>query len=187
MLGEQMKRIFTLLLLAASTALASGDEAGWSKPVKGLRARLQVLPYGKADSPFCRVFIEFENVEDVMGQKRIRYATDKLALKVSDNGGKDLPKTLGMYDGLIPSWETIALPFEGSMRFRISFPGLGWNPKTDKVIIDVGSHKTWIIPQNSSIYFLSGILTIEGEKTDHAYMDWSGALELPKVKIPKLK
>src|SRR5437588_2794087 len=76
-LGGEMKHTLILMLLATATALAAGDDAGWSMPVKGLRARLVVLPSEKADSAFCRVFIEFENVDDVVGQKKIRFTPDK--------------------------------------------------------------------------------------------------------------
>jgi len=181
-----MKTHFTLLvLLVAATALAAGDDAGWSKPIKGLRARL-VVPSSMADLPFCRVFIEFENVDDVMGQKRIRFAPGKLTLRVHDKDGKELALANGPYDGMSPLWETIALPYAGSLKFQISLRGLGYSAK-DKVIIDVGADKAWVIPQDGSTYFLSGSLTIEKGKSDHPYMDWSGSLELPRVEIPKAK
>jgi hypothetical protein len=153
--------------LVASTGMASGEDTAWSKPVKGLRARLLVLPSQKAESPFCRVFIEFENVDDVMGQKKIRFNPDKLSLRVSDKEGKELAHANDPYDGMSPLWETIALPYAGSMRFQISFPGLGYRPGADKVIVDVGPDKAWVIPQDGPAWFLSGSLTIEGQKSDH--------------------
>ena len=88
--NSPMKTLLTLLMLLAVTAgLAANDDAGWSKPVNGLRARLTVLPPEKKP-PFCRVYIEFENVDDVIGQKRIRFNPAKLALRVSDKDGKEL-------------------------------------------------------------------------------------------------
>ena len=182
-----MKCMPILLSLVISAALAPGDDAGWSKPVKGLRARLLVRPPQKADSPFCRVFIEFENVDDVAGPKKIRFSPDKLSLRVADKDGKELALANGSYDGMSPLWATLALPFAGSMRFQISFPGLGFRPGTDRVIVDVGARKSWGIPQDRSTYFLSGSLSIEREKSDHPYRDWSGTLELPRVEIPKAK
>lgn len=170
----------------ANYILASGEATGWSKPVKGLRARLQILPSQKSDSPFCRVFIEFQNVDDVAGQKKIRFTPDKLDLRVTDKNGKELPIANGAYDGMSPLWEPTLLPYSGTLRFQISFPGLGYRP-TDEVIIDVGSSKAWVVPQDGSTYYLSGSLSIRREKTDHPYMDWSGTLDLPKVEIPKQK
>jgi hypothetical protein len=179
-----MKHTLILMLLMAATALAAGDDTSWSKPLKGLRARLLVLQ--QTNSPFCRVFLEFENVDDVAGQKKIRFAPGKLALRVRDKDGKELALANGPYSGMAPLWEPIALPHAGSMTFQISFPGLGYSAK-DKVIVDVGSQKAWVIPQDGSTYWLSGSLTIEKEKSDHPYMDWSGTLELPRVEIPKAK
>jgi hypothetical protein len=178
--------IAILLPLIGAAALAS-DDAGWSQPVKGLRGRLLVLPPQNGDSPFCRVLIEFENVDSVLGQKKIRFSPDKLSLKVTDKNGKELPPPLGAYEGVSPLWETIALPSEGSIRFRISIHGLGHDPRRDKVIVDVGSDKAWVIPQDRTTYFLSGSLSIPGEKSDHPHMDWSGTLAFPKVEIPKAK
>ena len=63
--------------------LAWADDSEWSMPVRALRARLQVQPSSKEESPFSLVFIEFENVENHIGQKRIRFSLDKLALRVS--------------------------------------------------------------------------------------------------------
>ncbi|HEX2492380.1 MAG TPA: hypothetical protein VHK24_01305 [Steroidobacter sp.] len=181
-----IKRLLVLLSLLAWTALAFGDDAGWSRPVKGLRARLLVLQSQNMDSPFCRVLIEFENVDELVGQKNIRFSPDKLSLQVTDSDGKELALANGPYDGMSPSWEAIALPYAGSVRFQISFPGLGYRPATDKVIVDLGARKAWVIPQDDSTYFLSGTLSIEREQSDPR-MNWSGTLELPKVEIPKVK
>jgi hypothetical protein len=180
-----MSRTLILLLLIVCAASALGDDAGWSKPVNGLRARLLVLPSEKTDSPFCRVLIEFENVDDVAGQKRVRFSPDKLSLRVADMDGKVLPLANGPYDGKKPVWETIALPYAGNVRFQISFPGLGYRPATDKVIVDLDARQAWVIPQNGVTYYLSGTLSVEREELDHPYNDWSGRLELPNAEIPK--
>ncbi len=165
----------------------SADNAEWSNPINGLRARLLVLDPQKPNSRFCRVFIEFENVADVMGQMHIRFATRKLKLRVTNQDGKDLAIATTAYDGFSPNWEAIALPYGGVLKFQISFPGLGYNPATDKVIVDVGAGAAWVIPQDNSIYYLSGTLSISPEMGDHPYMDWSGVLDLPRVAIPKAK
>ena len=178
-----MKSLLGVLLLWASVALAAGSEPAWSPAVNGLRARLVVLPPEEAGSPFCRVLIEMENVADVAGQMKIRFTPGKLALRVTDETGKNLPTTNGPYDGTAPLWEPTLLPYRGIIKFQISFPGLGFNPAADKVIIDVGSSGFWSIPQDGSQYYLSGSLTVPGEPGDHPYTDWSGSLELPKVKI----
>lgn len=175
----------TIISAVAAVSLDKVEE--WSQPVNGLVARLQVLPAEKPDSPFCRVLIEMQNVDDVAGQKRIRFDPDRLELHVIDSEGKQLPKASGPYDGETPFWEPTLLPYFGTMKFQISFPGLGYHPATDKVIIDVGSTNAWIIPQDGLTYWLSGKLQIDQQKGDHRHMDWNGTLELPKVRIPREK
>ena len=91
------------------------------------------------------------------------------------------------YDGMSPLWQPILLPYAGTLRFQISFPGLEYRPERDKVIVDVGASKSWIIPQDGSTYYLSGTLSIKKEKGDHPHLDWSGTLTLPRVAIPKGK
>jgi len=160
------------------------DGYGWSKPVNGLRARLTILPSDKADSPFCRVFIEKQNVSNVMGQKNVRFDPDRLDLQVTDvTNGKPLAPTNAPYDGFAPSWNPTPIPYAGSTRFQISFPGAGYRP-ADRVIVDMGWSRTWVIPPGGW-YMLSGKLTIPAQKGDHSYMDWSGTLELPAVRIPR--
>ncbi len=179
-----MKSVFAVLLLSVSVAMAAGMEPEWSPAVNGLRARLIVLPPEKADAPFCRVLIELENVDDVAGQMKIRFSPGKLALRVTDETGKNLPVANGPYDGMTPLWEATLLPYRGIIKFQISFPGLGHNPVKDIVIVDVGSSGVWIIPQDGSVYQLSGSFTVHREPGDHPRRDWSGTLELPKVNIP---
>ena len=159
----------------------------WSKPANGLRARLLVLPSEKPESPFCQIYIEFQNVSDVAGQMKLRFTPDQLSLAVTDKNGEELTITNMVYDGMSPLWEPMLLPYSGTLRFQISFPGLGYRPGQDKVVVDVGPSNAWIIPQNGSTYYLSGTLSIKKENGDHSNRDWSGTLTLPRVAIPKGK
>jgi len=159
-------------------------DTSWSEPANGLRGRLLVLPSEKPESPFCRVYIEFQNVSDVAGQMKLRFTPEKLQLAVTDRNGNRVATANGSYDGMSPLWEPVLLPYGGTLRFQISFPGLGYKPETDKVIVDVGPSKAWIIPQDGSTYYLSGTLSIQKEKGNPPH-DWSGTLTLPRVAIPK--
>ena len=174
-----------LLMLVATGAFASGDEAEWSTPVNGLRARLVILPPAQTNTPFCRVLLEMQNVGDVAGQKEIRFSPARLDLRIADSDGRELPVSNDPYDGMSPLWEPTLLPYAGSIRFQISFPGLGYRPTKDMRIVDVGAGKAWVVPQDGSEYWLSGKLSILKEPGDHPHKVWSGTLELPKVKIPE--
>lgn len=156
---------------------------GWSQPVRGLRARLTVLPPPKGNPAFCRVMLEFENVSEVVGQINIRFTPERLRLQVTDRSGKRLAVAGRGYDGVAPTWEPIPLPFGGTVRFQVSFPGLGFRPE-DKLIIDAGTENAWVVPQDGTTYYLSGSLTIAEEKSDRPFLDWSGTIGLPQSEIP---
>jgi len=168
----------------ALATLAGENDTGWSQPVERLRARLRVLPSDESGSPFCRVFIEFQNVGDVAGQIKIRFNPDKLTLKIADQNEQALPYAQEPYDGISPNWETISLPWSGMIRFQISFPGSGHMP-SDRVMVDVGDSNVWVIPQDGLTYYLSGRLLIEPKESDPPNEYWSGTLDLPKAEIPR--
>ena len=178
-----IKTLPLLLIFIALVNVSFAQEAEWSKPVNGLRARLFVLPPDKPDTPFCLIFLEIQNVSGVGGQIRIRFDPERLRVEVTDRKGTLLPKNNGVWDGGVPNWEPIALPWKGTIKFQISFPGAGYRP-TDRMRVDMGPMQNWLIPRNGKIYFLSGKLTISPIKGDHPYLDWSGTIDLPSVKIP---
>lgn len=158
------------------------EDRGWSVPVNGLRARLSVLSAESAGDPFFRIYIEIQNVDNLMGQKKIRFHTDRLEIRVADIYGKELATTDRPYSGFAPEWATTMLPTEGTIKFRITFPGAGFKPD-GSTLIDLGPRRIWIIPADGH-FNLSGKLVIPRVDGDHPLMDWSGTLELPKVRIP---
>lgn len=161
--------------------MADDTKEAWSEPVNGLSARLSLERDMK--SPFLKVFIEIKNRAEVMGGRKIRFSPDKVSLAVLDAKGEPLEKATGPYDGMSPNWDTLILPYGGTLRFQISFPGLGYHPGKDKVLIDLGPSQCWSIPDGKR-FFLSGQLSILKEQGDHPYMDWSGVLNLPAIPIP---
>ena len=182
-----MKLLLCVLLLGCPCFQTWGQDDAWSKPDKGLRGRLLILPAEKPDSPFCRVFIELQNTENALGDKKIRFTPEKLDLRVINKNGKELPRATYAYDGLSPLWEEpILLPYAGTIKFQISFPGLGYDPGKDKVIIDMGSDRSWIVPQTGD-YFLAGGFTVIAGENDHPHIDWSGSIIFPLAKIPNAK
>jgi hypothetical protein len=185
MTKSKIRYVFLLAAMMTSTAFATED-ASWSKPVNGIRARLAVLPSEKPNEPFCRVYLEFQNVSDVAGQIKIPFSPSQLAIIATDKNGKKLaPPTFLPYSALVPSkWQPLFLPLDSTIKFRISYPGLGYKPGEDKVIVDVGPSQAWVIPQDGSAHYLSGEFTIKKEKSDPPRTDWNGTLVLPKVEIP---
>jgi hypothetical protein len=176
-----MKRFVPIIAFIALLTPLLAAEPEWSEPVNGVRARLSLER--QKDSPFLKVFIEFQNTSDVAGMKKLRFTPDTIQAQVTDERGTPLKAASNPYDGMSPTWEPLRLPFEGTMRFRISFPGLGYQPNRDRTIIDFGPQASWIIPDDRS-YFISGALTIPKKEGDHSHLDWNGTLNLPKIPIP---
>jgi hypothetical protein len=164
--------------------LSSGNNTEWSKPVNGLRARLQVL--SRETSPGWVVFIEFENISDYPRQIKIPFAPEKLKLHVVSASGKELPNYSGPYSGIGWDWKPILLPLSGTIRFRISFPGYGYRPSKSKILLEVNWNNAWDIPQDGQTYYLFGSFDIQPQSPGDP-SDWSGNLELAKAEIPQKK
>jgi hypothetical protein len=183
--------VFSLLRPPLETLAAlwahpiSTAEGEWSKPDHGLRARLLVSPATK-ENPFCRIYIELGNVGDTAESMMIQFEKGRLALEVKDESGKPLPVIGrgGDEEGFV-RLGPLALPFDGTLRFRVSHQGVAYSPGKDRVIIDMGRFdEAWSIPQDGLAYYLSGTLTIAPKKDVDEPSDWRGTLELPKVRIP---
>jgi hypothetical protein len=179
-----MKAFIAFAFLGLLVLRTHGGEPAWSEPVNGLRGRLSVEPPEK-DSRFCRVFLEFQNVQDVLGQKTVRFSPDKLKLQVQDRDGKiRKPDLAVIYDGMSPHWEPLLLPYAGTLRFQISFPGAGYDPAQKGLIVDMGPENVWTLPVKGDCY-LSGTFTCSREEGAHPLMDWHGSLNLPGALIPQ--
>jgi hypothetical protein len=178
---KEMLLIAIMAITLATHAQPRQAADDWSQTVNGLKARLALERDNK--SPFVKVFLEIQNTSDTAGLRKIRFEPKTLDLHVADSAGNPLPKANGPYDGMSLNWAPLLLPYEGTLRFRVSFPGLGYRPEKDRTIIDLGPSSSWIIPDDKE-YFLSGTLTIPKKEGDHPHLDWSGTLALPATKIP---
>ena len=183
-----MKIALLLFVLLAPGLAWAGDAAPvWSKIDNDLRGRLIVEPPKDASTHFYRVYLELQNVADTMGQRKIPFDLTKITFRVTGKDGRELARAAAAsYDGMKPNWQPTVLPTEGAIRFRISYPGMGYFPK-DPPAIDLGPPACWIIPREGGPYFLAGTLKIERDRAAHPYLDWYGTLELPPAEIPAVK
>lgn len=164
------------------------EEAAWSELVNGLRGRLLVLPSSIAGSPYRRVFLEFDNRGLSISHVKIRYAIEKMKLKVTDGTGEELPDPFQIFSGFTPLDESIVLPSGSTLRFQISHAERDYVPPAGVVIVDAGMGYLWEIPDDGKDYFLSGTLTVKPVKQVErvpALRDWDGSLELPPAMIPR--
>ena len=176
-----MKTLLSALILFALPNATRAEEQPWSESVNGLRARLSLER--QKDSPFLKVFLELQNTSDVAGIKSVRFTPSAITPVVTNKSGDELSRAGGSYDGMSPIWTPLTVPFEGALRFRMSFPGLGYNPSKDTTIIDLGSQQSWSIPEEG-VWFLAATLKIEKQDGDHPSLNWSGTVTLPKIAIP---
>jgi hypothetical protein len=194
--------VFTQLCLEASetNAVATGD---WSEPVGGLHARLLVYPNGQDRPPqrnaqdwsrLAKVYVEFENVSESLDPMQIRLDGHLAALRCQLlDGSGNAPPEPGMGFGsapvIRPYW--LLLPFDSSLKVRAD--NLWGIPKPGErgLSLSVGPHR-WLIPDGSPTnYFLSGTFTVPEPSSlpeRSSYYEhpsaWSGALKLPRVKLP---
>ncbi len=173
-----------LLLILSAVFLHADDDAAWSPTVNGLRGRLVIPAQQSNGDPFVRVYLELQNTLNLLGYRKVRYAENVLSLRVTDESGQNLPAANEPYDGMSQLPEPLLMPFDSTLRFLINGHGLGVPPGAQR-ILDFGPMSSWIIQSNGHSYLLSGTLTILPQAGDHPTMDWHGALELPRVPIPK--
>jgi hypothetical protein len=184
-----MKLFFLFIFLVfpfLQTVHATDDNSPWSRADNGLRGRLAVVVPAKGNAPFFRIFVELQNVADVLGQVKINFSPTKMTFKITSKDGAVLAPDQGPYDGMIVGWVPIFLPFDGTIKFPIECQGLAVPPGT-KAIIDLDSPRIWIIPQDGKTYFISASLTTPEDKSDHSAMIWHGTLNFPPAKIPNAK
>jgi hypothetical protein len=206
-----MKWVF-LLLLTPLLLQAAEQESPWSQPVKGLRARLYVLPSHEPEfDKTYDVYLEFENV-GVVGnlgvireEKTFQYCKTGLALDVTDANNQKLPRMepAGSGDELEPCWN-LCLPPGGKLSFPIGSGGA--TPPHDLIAMGrptspaMGEGKyltitpflAWVLPiTGSNSYYLSGTFSFNIPKVPaemraqlkSSGVNWEGKLVLPPLKV----
>ncbi|MEP7075739.1 MAG: hypothetical protein ABI878_08000 [Acidobacteriota bacterium] len=183
-----MKKAFCLpfIILLASVALrASTEETGaWSGAVSGLRGRL-IVKDGETfhGTRLPAVYLELENVSDVGNQMEFFFdPMGSIESSVTDAAGKEVEQSPTPADILSPGPFWLALPNDGSLRFRISVSGYGIfeNSGTDIQM----SSGNWIIkPADKNKYYLAATFESKPPASDRRRA-WTGSLKLPRVLIP---
>jgi hypothetical protein len=116
------------LLVAVFTicpCLAAEQIGEWSTPVNGLKGRLIT----KEDKPFfgtlmIAVYVELANVSDVGNAMEFYFDPDKtIVSKVINESGKPLAQPPIAADIVTTNPYWLALPSDGTMRFRVSVSG----------------------------------------------------------------
>ena len=173
-----------MVLLASVAALGATEETGaWSEAARGLRGRL----IAREDKPFhgtrtIAVYLELENVSDVGNQMEFFFdPMGSMDSRVVDAAGKELIQPPTATDIVSPGPFWLALPNDGSMRFRVSVTGYGvYDNSGTQVQMSSGN---WLIkPSDKGKYYLEAKFFSKPPESDKRRA-WVGELKLPKVLI----
>ncbi len=116
----------------------------------------------------------------------IYYAPSKSPFRceLHDSLGKTNAGSYGVYSGGIPDPCWLALPYDSSLRVRVTLGGFGI-PQTNGFFIAGQISDAWVIPSGTTNeYYLSGTFTVTAPKNDTRPHIWEGTLELPQVRVP---
>lgn len=141
--------IISLFLFGGISMSQELNDPIWSQPVKGLQARI-MLKYNRTvnDTPIITAYLELCNVSEVVTQLKINWDNGRnIYFNVVDHKGVKLPPSTFPYNGKSPNLEEIILPYESTLKFKISKWG-AHIPKNEKVLIDLGHPYVWIIKRD---------------------------------------
>lgn len=177
---------FVVLLcgMAPSVAGQTSDE-GWSLPKEGVQGRLIFTE----DPPFngtrmWAIDLELRNVSDVGNPIEIYYdPINAFRCELFDAKKKPVPQPPLVADILTPSPYWISLPYQGSIRFRVSVNGYGI-PNDGGRMIQM-SCGAWLIKlSDRGEYFFKANFAADPPH-DHRRRAWKGPLELPLIMVPE--
>jgi hypothetical protein len=157
---------------------------GWSEPVNGLRGRLLFTEDARFNGTrMGAVYLEIQNVSDVLNPMEIYYDTfHALPCELLDGSNQPVAQAASPADIMSPTPFWIMLPYDSTLRFRVSVSGYGI-PKDAGLSIGLMSGN-WIIPPTSrAACFLSASFSVTPPETKDHLHAWHGVLNLPKVKI----
>ncbi|VTR93453.1 unnamed protein product [Gemmata massiliana] len=174
------------LVKEAVTAVrvAHGDAAGeWSESVGPLQARL-VLVSGRVfnGTPIITAYLDVRNAAG--GDNTVDFDLEKATKSwaVTDEEGKEVAPTSPPGNWISTgTTQKPTLPAQARTRLTLTASGAGVLKDNDGHL-ELGSEQVWVFPKGTGkTYYLKGKIRVEptGDRGQ-----WSGTLDLPRVKIP---
>ena len=161
------------------------EEIGaWSEPIQGVQGRLIT----REDRIFngtkiVAVYLELRNATNVLGSIEVYFDSNKLKTLIVDSNddliSKPMDAAMSVFEPL-PLW--LVLPYDSSLRFRVSVSGYGI-PKGGTAI-QMMEGLLLVGPNVKQECFLEGTFVSEPEKK-MSEEKWRGTIKLPKVLIPR--
>jgi hypothetical protein len=171
----------TVTRQAVDDIVTAGD---WSDEVDGLRGRLVIAhgrPLDDGKSHETVAYVELRYRPDAVGNARKVYFNPNVNRELQDAKGQLVPLTTRGrgFGGGIPVAEWVSLPYDSTMRLRLS--PFAHNERG--VCIDVNLDEWDIKPTDTSDYFVSGTFTSNPpEDPGHADV-WRGSLKLRSMRV----
>jgi hypothetical protein len=172
---------FFFFCATARTAPTLEDNAGWSASVTGLQARLSFTRGGNWITTYLELRRDPNDNNGAVLEVPFRFSA--IQFEVVDEQGTQMELSHPGYGKGFADFGMLRLPVDSSMRINVT----GNRPATSKETragLDLKPGLAWEYPLgDKSSYYLHAQLSIE--KTDDPNrMRWSGAIEIPKIKIP---
>ena len=173
-----------ILMTALSSYAATPETGAWSDVVKGVQGQLII----SEDQPFngtkiVAVYLELRNVSNVGDAIEIYFdPIHTFQCQLLDPNDRAVA-TAGLPASIMiphPFW--LILPYDSSLRFRISVSGYGV-PQNERALIPLECGD-WVIKSGDvSDYKLEVTFVVNPPKVDIDRRVWKGTLKLPGVKV----
>jgi hypothetical protein len=186
----------SLLFLVNLHADNTNENVGaWSDAVNGLRGRLVIIQEKEENGvQRPKVFLELQNAANVLDPIQISAFDPQTSFQchVFDSATNTVASApIGIRE-VRAAIVTLIVPFESSLRLDVNRHRMGaWfyeqAPPKERTEIVLEDGVCVIAKENRSDYFLEGTFHIEESKPATALLaeNWSGALKIPAVKIPR--
>lgn len=173
--------MLSLLLLATTP-----QEPTWSKPVAGLRARIEVEQKGKKDgSPKLSTYLTLQNITDSFGTVDVYLSLHNLDLWLEDAAGKRLeshPGGVNGRNGFVPAPFWLQIPIDTTVRMRTDLSGYFPPPPSEFVI--ESERALLSVPKGwSGRVYLAGSFEVKDPPHEARSMRFEGSLSLPRILI----
>jgi hypothetical protein len=159
----------------------------WSEMVDGIRGRL-VIDHGPdfGGAEMTVVYLEIQNVSDSADAKNVCFDEDhQFKWQLVDERGELVRDEHGIAASIMvpgPYW--IVLPYDSTLRFRVSVSGYGISPEGGVALQLPGAF--WQVQRKrEGAYFLSATFASVMAKEERRHA-WKGVLVLPKVQLPPI-
>src|SRR5215210_2681006 len=183
---KKLLLIGAIISMTALSGYASTSETGdWSDVVKGIQGRITISEdHTFNGTTIVAVYLELRNVSNIGDAIEIYFdPIHTFQCQLLDANDKPVA-TAGLPASIMvprPFW--LILPYDSSLRFRISVEGYGV-PRNEGALIPLECGD-WIIKSgDKGEYKLDVTFAVNPPKVDIDRRVWRGTLKLPRVKIP---